>query len=207
MSPPNTKTKVAMDLNNDVRSHPPGAPHNNHVLQSTEPTADDSQWKPSSQVIMILITLSCISFIIAVGFLQSRHHLALWPGERTDLAGLQVDAMILVPALPVSRRFCTRSSPSTDQSSDPRTSVERNSQRDLLGRLLISAGTCSVCPIHRSYIRHIRTPRTALLVGAHVHNRYDSLLPCEQHHSAPCRPDHSRHRWWRHASHVLHHCL
>lgn len=71
MKPPNAGTQIAMDANNDVKTHPPGALGNNHVFQSAEPTADDSQWKPSSQVIMILITLSCISFIIAVGFVKS----------------------------------------------------------------------------------------------------------------------------------------
>lgn len=66
-----------MGANTDVKSHSSGPLPNKHGFQCTEPTAEGSRWKPSSQVILILVTLSCVSFIIALGVVKSRNLLAL----------------------------------------------------------------------------------------------------------------------------------
>ncbi|KAI0836350.1 major facilitator superfamily domain-containing protein [Hypoxylon sp. FL0890] len=74
-----TKTQGSVKEDVDIESHPVTTSPSSHLSNPNEVSeldTDDNQWKPGSQVIMILITLSCTSFIIAV------------------------DAMILVPALP-----------------------------------------------------------------------------------------------------------
>jgi hypothetical protein len=68
--------------------------------EEAEIDRENTQWKPESRIIIILATLSAVSFIIAV----SRAETHADPSKKlNDSDNPQVDAMILVPGLPVSQ--------------------------------------------------------------------------------------------------------